>query len=300
MSLAKMDSAPSSSVVGLHGLNTSGLGIHHHLIANSEASLLRISSHSNGTNTDRRSFVPRIPPLGRAGSSEKHSSEPKMNSLFDKFKDCDDVILVPGTEALLNDLELRPDEFCVLVFAWKCNAEQMCKFTRSEFLQGCRALKADNLKSIQQRLPEAAAETLARQELFKDLYRFTFRFGLASCSTCSGPTSGVVELRSLPLEMSISLWQLVFSPREPPILGQWLAFLQQHSDSVRGISRDTWNMFLNFSDSVGNDLSVYDEDEAWPSLFDDFVEYENDQANQNYETTVRKPDFKEGSSTPLS
>ena len=84
------------------------------------------------------------------------------------------------------------------------------------------------------------------------------------------------------------------------ILGQWLAFLQQHSDSVRGISRDTWNMFLNFSDSVGNDLSVYDEDEAWPSLFDDFVEYENDQANQNYETTVRKPDFKEGSSTPLS
>ena len=247
MSLAKMDSAPSSSVVGLHGLNTSGLGIHHHLIANSEASLLRISSHSNGTNTDRRSFVPRIPPLGpyiflvyiififiviaintsnifycvagRAGSSEKHSSEPKMNSLFDKFKDCDDVILVPGTEALLNDLELRPDEFCVLVFAWKCNAEQMCKFTRSEFLQGCRALKADNLKSIQQRLPEAAAETLARQELFKDLYRFTFRFGLASCSTCSGPTSGVVELRSLPLEMSISLWQLVFSPREPPILG---------------------------------------------------------------------------------
>ena len=155
---------------------------------------------------------------GRAGSSEKHSSEPKMNSLFDKFKDCDDAILVPGTEALLNDLELRPDEFCVLVFAWKCNAEQMCKFTRSEFLQGCRALKADNLKSIQQRLPEAAAETLARQELFKDLYRFTFRFGLASCSTC--PTS--VELRSLPLEMSISLWQLVFNPREPPILGMMI------------------------------------------------------------------------------
>ena len=117
-----------------------------------------------------------------------------MNSLFDKFKDCDDAILVPGTEALLNDLELRPDEFCVLVFAWKCNAEQMCRFTRSEFLQGCRALKADNLKSIQQRLPEAAAETLTRPDLFKDLYRFTFRFGLASCSTC--PTS--VELRTLP------------------------------------------------------------------------------------------------------
>lgn len=40
-------------------------------------------------------------------------------------------------------------------------------------------------------------------------------------------------------------------------------------------------MFLNFCETVGNDLSVYDEDEAWPSLFDDFVEYENDKVNQN-------------------
>ena len=82
--------------------------------------------------------------------------------------------------------------------------------------------------------------------------------------------------------MAVSLWQLVFSPREPPLLPKWLAFLQTHCDTVRGISRDTWNMFLNFCETVGHDLSVYDEDEAWPSLFDDFVEYENDKENQNY------------------
>jgi len=206
-----------------------------------------------------------------------------MNSFFDKYRDCDEAILVPGTEALLQDLELRPDEFCVLVLAWKCNAEQMCRFTRTEFLQGCRALKADNLKSIQQRLPDAAAEALARNELFKDLYRYTFRFGLAS-TPC--PTSS--EVRCLPLDMALSLWQLVFSPREPPILPKWLEFLQTHSDTVRGISRDTWNMFLNFCETVGHDLSVYDEDEAWPSLFDDFVEYENDKENQNYDNSGKQ------------
>ena len=37
-----------------------------------------------------------------------------------------------------------------------------------------------------------------------------------------------------------------------------------------------------------SDLSGYDENEAWPSLFDDFVEHENDQANQNYETVAGK------------
>jgi hypothetical protein len=33
---------------------------------------------------------------------------------------------------------------------------------------------------------------------------------------------------------------------------------------VRGIPRDTWNMFLNFTTVVGNNLSQYDDTEAWP------------------------------------
>ena len=42
---------------------------------------------------------------------------------------------------------------------------------------------------------------------------------------------------------------------------------------VRGISRDTWNMFLYLTESLNDDLSNYNDNEAWPSLFDDFVEY---------------------------
>ena len=33
-------------------------------------------------------------------------------------------------------------------------------------------------------------------------------------------------------------------------------------------------MFLNLTETVGEDLSAYDDAEAWPSLFDDFVEAE--------------------------
>ena len=43
-------------------------------------------------------------------------------------------------------------------------------------------------------------------------------------------------------------------------------------------------MFLNFVTTVGSDLTLYDDMEAWPSLFDDFVEFENDQLNQNSST----------------
>lgn len=87
--------------------------------------------------------------------------------------------------------------------------------------------------------------------------------------------------RILPVDTAIVLWKLIFNVREPAILHRWLNFLESQ-DSIRGIPKDTWNMFLNFAESVHNgDLSNYDDTEAWPSVFDDFVEYENDQANQN-------------------
>lgn len=228
-----------------------------------------------------RAFYARLPPLGRSGTSsglnmtadskqQREPSENKLNALFDQYKDPhEDVILADGIERLCDDLQLSPDEFKVLVLAWKLNAEQMCQFTRQEFVTGLKAMKVDSIRGIQGRLPEVVQELIANSDLFKDLYRFTFRFGL-------DVTSGQ---RILPADMAIVLWRLVFTIREPPLLSRWLKFLECHH--VRGIPRDTWNMFLNFAESIGDDLGSYDDAEAWPSLFDDFVEYENDQMNQN-------------------
>uniref|UniRef100_A0A1B6DHY9 Defective in cullin neddylation protein n=1 Tax=Clastoptera arizonana TaxID=38151 RepID=A0A1B6DHY9_9HEMI len=222
-----------------------------------------------------RTFCPRV---GRANNDiklgSKAVSETRINTLFDNYKDTsEDTILADGIERLCSDLNLSPDEFRVLILAWKLDASQMCRFTRNEFVNGCCNMHVDSIRGIQNKLPEVANEVIQDSETFKDLYRFTFRFGLDS----------TIGQRILPSDMAIVLWRLVFSGQEPPILERWLRFLESHPH-VRGIPRDTWNMFLNFSDAVGNDLSVYDDAEAWPSIFDDFVEFENDQANQNITT----------------
>ncbi|XP_063224237.1 DCN1-like protein 3 [Bacillus rossius redtenbacheri] len=222
-----------------------------------------------------RPFYGRLPPLGRsAGGGEakgKEASDAKLNALFEHYRDAgEDAMLADGIERFCADLALSPDEFRVLVLAWKFDAQQMCRFSRSEFVGGCRALRADTLRGIQSRLPELVAEVAGSPDLFKDLYRFTFRFGLDS--ECGQ--------RILPAEMAVCLWRLVFSVREPAVLSRWLFFLETHPH-VKGIPRDTWNMFLNFCEAVDEDLSLYDDTAAWPSLFDDFVEFENDQANQN-------------------
>ncbi|XP_050299712.1 DCN1-like protein 3 [Anthonomus grandis grandis] len=205
------------------------------------------------------------------GIGDSKPSDTKLNTLFDHYKDeYEDIIAAEGIDQFCKDLSVPPDDFKILVLAWKLNAEQMCRFTRIEFVTGLKSIKCDSVKAIQTRLPELVQDIEENDELFKDLYRFAFKFGL---DVQSGQ-------RILPTNMAVVLWRLVFTIREPPILNRWLKFLEDHP-LIRGIPKDTWNMFLNFSEHVGNDLSCYDDNEAWPSLFDDFVEYENDQANQN-------------------
>jgi DCN1-like protein 3 len=195
----------------------------------------------------------------------------RITAFFDCYRDPDaECILADGIERFCNDVGVQPDEFSVLVLAWKFGAAAMCRFTRDEFISGCRALGGtDSPEAIYAQLPSVVAEVMNSRELFRDLYRWSYRFGLDAGQ------------RTLPLAMAISLWRLVFSQNPPPVLTRWLSFLEHRRATISGIMRDTWDMFLLFTETIGDDLERYDESEAWPSLIDDFVEYENDRKNHN-------------------
>ncbi|KAL8574447.1 hypothetical protein ACOMHN_041216 [Nucella lapillus] len=252
---------------------------------------------SGGTPTEKKMFTPysRLPPIRRQTNGEsrrltssimgsvnsnnaltgggREVSEGKMAALFDTYRDEEeDAMLEEGIEGFCSDLGVQPDEFIVLVIAWKCQASRMCRFSREEFVSGCKSMYVDSIKGLQSRFLELKAEVQSRPQ-FKDFYRWTYKFGL---DLDSGQ-------RTLPLEMAVILWRLVFSQNPPSVLDRWLEFLEKHL-SLRGIPKDTWDMFLNFTEQVGEDLSSYDDNEAWPSLLDDFVEFENDRQNQNVKT----------------
>ncbi|XP_038618382.1 DCN1-like protein 3 [Tachyglossus aculeatus] len=220
------------------------------------------------------------------GQSAQESSGQRMEELFRRYKDeREDAILEEGMERFCNDLCVDPTEFKVLVLAWKFQAATMCKFTRKEFFEGCKAISADSIDGICARFPSLLNEA-KQEDRFKDLYRFTFQFGLDSEE----------GQRSLHREIAIALWKLVFTQNSPPILDQWLNFLSENPSGVKGISRDTWNMFLNFTQVIGPDLSNYSEDEAWPSLFDTFVEWEMERRKREEETKRITPSDTDGPS----
>ncbi|XP_023176581.1 DCN1-like protein 3 isoform X1 [Drosophila hydei] len=192
-------------------------------------------------------------------------SHQTLNKLFEVYKDPDDedMILTDGIERLCIDLNYQPDEFAILVLAWCLDASQMCRFTKTEFIDGLHKMRADTIENIRLRLEHTIEMLKVDSEMFKQLYRFTFRFGLEP------------DQRVLSLEMAIDLWKLVFTVQTPDLFSNWVNFLDKHPN-IRRIPKDTWNMYLNFTEQC--DIDNYDDTEAWPSLFDDFVEYEKNRA----------------------
>jgi len=213
----------------------------------------------------------------RASTSKSEYVNPSITSMFDTYRDIDeaDVILAIGIEKLCQDLHVDPEDHRILILAWKTNASTMCRFTREEFVRGCSALCVDSMSSMSSRLLEAVEEVRSSSERFEELYRWSFSFALDKDA----------GQRNLPVDMAIAMWRVVFAVRASTplaILEPWLSFLEdRHPRALRSIPRDTWDMFLRFVISVGYDLTNYSEEEAWPCLFDDFVEHENDKRNQN-------------------
>ena len=104
--------------------------------------------------------------------------------------------------------------------------------------------------------------------LFKRVYKYTFVAGRER------------DQKALSLENAMVYWGMLFSTpgmlwksKNYNWLDLWTTFLNEKW--TRSVNRDMWNMALEFALKSMDDetLSFWNEDGAWPSVIDDFVEW---------------------------
>lgn len=159
---------------------------------------------------------------------------------------------------LFKDLEIDPGtDVVALAFAAACNAVEMGVFRRREFICGCAVLEADALDDLRGKVPELRSNVLGGKTL-PEVYAYTFGVALE-------PPSKV-----LPLDEAQQYWALLLP--DWPLREEFCDWASKHMRG-KAITRDLWMMVLKLATEVPADLSTYDDNPAWPVVFDEFVEY---------------------------
>ena len=190
-------------------------------------------------------------------------SEDQCRVLFDKYAVLDDgedefAINFDGIEALCTDLKVDANDLSIFIFAWHCDAQTLGEFTWQEFRIGCENLKIDSIERFRERIDTLKAEMID-PVAFKRFYSFVFTYGKENTQ------------KSLDLDSAIELWKILISEKFSNLI-LFCDFLRE-TQNKRAVSRDTWDLLLDFSTQVDSRFKNYDADGAWPTVIDDFVEW---------------------------
>ncbi|KEQ88276.1 DUF298-domain-containing protein [Aureobasidium pullulans EXF-150] len=208
------------------------------------------------------------------GGQASTVSKSTLNKLFDKYREDvanePDEVNIEGTMALLNDIEVSPEDVGALIFSELVKSPSLGRLTRTEFVDSLAALGIPDIKklrdTVQQRRQSLALPTF--RPTFKQIYKHTFLLARAQGQ------------KAVALDMATEYWRLLFtSPslewtsQNTPWLEWWIEFLQEKYK--KSVNKDMWDQTLVFAEKTLADeaLSFWSEDSAWPGVIDEFVEY---------------------------
>ena len=166
-----------------------------------------------------------------------------------------------GIERLCLELDLDASaDVRALVLAWKLKSgEKPGAIRKSEFVAGMQTLRCDSVAELKRTVLHTLDPGFMEHKEFREFYRFCFKFNREDAAK-----------KTIEKELVMTLLPMVMANRST-LTAQFVEFLAE-APKAR-ISQDEWNSFLEFSKEFSEGLEQYEDDGAWPSLLDEFVEW---------------------------
>eukprot|EP00754_Rhynchopus_humris_P010504 Rhum_TRINITY_DN14159_c24_g1::Rhum_TRINITY_DN14159_c24_g1_i1::g.71282::m.71282/K17822/DCUN1D1_2; DCN1-like protein 1/2 len=190
----------------------------------------------------------------------------EMEAFFEKHRkqsDSDDpCIQGQGLISLLDDLEVSIDDDSLLLLACNIQAAEPFKLGHTEFIKGLQSLEVDSISALKKAIVKWRRALATDRRCFKYFYWFVFDWTREENS------------RVLQNDAAIESWTVLLKGKAQELnfpLDKWCEFVATRHK--KAISKDAWKSLLDFMLSTKPDMSNYDEDEGWPVLMDEFVEW---------------------------
>ncbi|ORZ40810.1 Cullin binding-domain-containing protein [Catenaria anguillulae PL171] len=190
---------------------------------------------------------------GKAAKFSRASCTKWFNSFADK--DEQDQIDPEGIEKLCKSLKLDPS-----------SSPEMGIFERAKWDIAMGKIEVDSSAKLTTYLTNEATRLRhpSADPEFRDIASFAFNL----CR--SNPNARAIEL-----ETAMAMWTILY-PDEHDLGSHRERFCEflASTNKVKVINRDQWKSAPEFWKQVGNNFKSHDpETSAWPTLFDDYVEW---------------------------
>jgi len=170
-----------------------------------------------------------------------------------------ELMKAAGIQALGVDIgavgDLDPQ---ILILAWRLRSKTFFEFYDKEWAVLFANEMAFTFDDMKKAIAKWTKEIQTDQTCFKSFYIFVFNY-----------LKGEERATVLSKRDAVYGWQLLGMDKKFHFWKQWEKFWDEND--LKGVNLDTWCMLPRFVDHIGNDVSKFSEDDAWPLIFEEFV-----------------------------
>eukprot|EP00056_Hartaetosiga_gracilis_P020166 m.17917 g.17917 ORF g.17917 m.17917 type:complete len:232 (+) comp8214_c0_seq1:69-764(+) len=205
--------------------------------------------------------------------NEKKKSIKSTEEWFYTLSDGGNSFGVDGVMKFCEDVNVPPEDEVLLLFSFYCGCDQMGRFTRDEFCKGMGTINCSNPTTFKHYIP-TLRQTLDDKAVLKEVHRFAYEFAKSAMTTSQ---------KSLDKATAISMLTIHMRKRWP-LFKQFISFFKQKTDA-KIMTKDQWCSLFDFAMVIGDNMTGYSDEDAWPVLLDEFVEWYQEQSSDGAETT---------------